>query len=147
MASMTVPSGASAAASAADAAAEKKPKMKKRKGPTMIAARNLQKLQILPLRRWKDFSLIENRVLRNDWMDLARDGPDRPAYIVLRYSAPLAEELCEVTSVKHALNKILQQQQSKKLACLSPPLPISGRSSVLLTCIDLYCSPACALWQ
>ena len=48
---------------------------------------------------WK---LIENRIPYHEGMDLPRDGPDRPACIVMWYSAPVAEELCEgYTGVQH----------------------------------------------
>ena len=91
MAIVTVPSGASAAASAADAAAEKKPKLKKRKGPDDSSTESAEAADS-PIEEVEGFlddsapwewKLIENRVLRSDWIDLPRDGPGRPACIVM----------------------------------------------------------------
>ena len=99
MASMTPPSSAAAAAA--------KPQLKRRKGQIMTAAQNLH----LQLRMWKGSSMTPlhesggSRVLCSEWMDLPKDGPDRPACTVMWYSAPLAEELCQgYRGVKHALH-------------------------------------------
>ena len=54
-------------------------------------------------------------------MDLPRDGPDRPACIVMWYSAPLAEELCEgYKKAQHARDRKLN-------ISLRWDSPISGR--------------------
>ena len=106
MASMTPPSSAAAAAA--------KPKLKKRKGPDDDSSTESAEaadsyvedvegfLDGSAPREWK---IIENRVLCSERMDLPRDGPDRPACIVMWYSAPLAEELCHgYKGAKHALH-------------------------------------------
>ena len=66
--------------------------------------------------------IIENRVPCREWMDLPRDGPDRPACIIMWYSAPVAEELCE--GYKGVQRARVRRALSKQLRWDSP---ISGR--------------------
>ena len=99
------------ASSAGDAPAGQKPKLKKRKGPDDSSTESAEAADSDPQEimgflddsapwGWK---LIEDRIPCHEGMDLPRDGPDRPACIVMWHSAPVAEELCEgYKSVQHA---------------------------------------------
>ena len=96
MASVTPPSSAAAAAA--------KPKLKKRKGPDDDSSTESAEAADSLIEEVEGFlddsapwewRIIENRVLRSEWMDLPRNGPDRSACIVTWYSATLAEELCQ----------------------------------------------------
>ena len=106
--------------------------MKKRKGPddesstesAEAADSDLQELAgFLDDSATWGWRLIENRIPCHEGMDLPRDGPDRPACIVMWYSAPVAEELREgYTEAQHASISIvkgcLHFQQGKKLVCI-----------------------------
>ena len=91
MASMAVTSSASAASSAGDAPAAPKPKLKKRKGLEDSSTESAEAADSDPqeLAGFLDDSatwgwkLIENRIPCYEGMDLPRDGPDRPACIVM----------------------------------------------------------------
>ena len=138
LASMAAPSSASAASSAGDASAGQKPKLKKRKGLEDSSTESTEAADSDPQEvmgflddsapwGWK---LIENRIPCHEGMDLPRDGPDRPACIVMWYSAPVAEELCEgYKGVQHARDRAavagirwdsptLQIRHGKKLVSL-----------------------------
>ena len=111
MASMAVPFSAGAASSAGEAPAARKPKLKKRKGLEDSSTETADAADSDPPELagflddsapWK-WKLIENRIPCHEGMDLPRDGPDRPACIVMWYSAPVAEELSEgYKGVQHA---------------------------------------------
>ena len=103
MANMVVTSSAIAASSAGDAPAAPKPKLKKRKSLEDNNTKSAEAANSDPQELagflgdsatwgWK---LIENRIPCHEGMDLPRDGPDRPACIVMWYSATVVEELCE----------------------------------------------------